>query len=1039
MNPVRRRALISILALTATACSPYAVGAYDVETHRRLAAKAATISPALSGVLVGDLQLSTGSGSRFRASLGVGRGSLTLDAVDWIGEGAALEDEPETRVFNHFHDPFRPWSSAGLRFILPLGESSIRWAEMFDQSVGGTWSWPVARAYFLEALTGATPEARETAFARTFRAIGHLTHLVQDATVPAHVRNDPHLSPRVPLVGRVPIDADWYEGWIETKLVGTGILDAPIRSPLPSVFALPTDPEAALPIAGLIDTDRLTADAGPRGLSDPADVGLAELVNPNFLSRDTIFRRNARPAVFDLGPGFFEPVGRGVRQYFPKRAAGTDTMELSHLVAEGPLYTPLRRVVATPPSVAWTIDDARVHEAYARELVPRAIGYSAALIDYFFRGRLDVDLFDDGDSGDPSILRVEGTNASNEALVDGTLTLYAEDVDGQRRALTPVGGDTLVSDIPAGAPLTSTDFLVDAPAERFVAVYQGTLGEERATGGSPGAVIGKVLGGVRVEQIFPEDGQWNIRTPKGVFRTALTTSEFEQVRWGDGDNVVVARTRLGTNQPNRFVSYALSRQPGSPEVGPPGATMVQLTQLDEAVFPYGMSAGTTVQFNASIRYRQRLVRVEVHEHYVENTVQELVRVDVTSPAIETVKAETFSFADQFGILLDTAHSSRFSEPDDRRYAWDIMDFTADTSGALRALVRVTLVRPLAPGARTKLITLNRETGALQDDVHDVLLITPSFPSEANPLLWAVVDLKRASVIASTAEEVVAITIEQVDEARPFATPWAVFTPVTIPGVWTRWTQTTGLGTFVHGWYPWGVTPVNRTQPGVIITETISSDVGVRSVTVSGLRSGALRSALPSTWAVASTPATQDYRYYSYPDTTTSGPDDRVLALAVLTNTGRIVTSPPQLSNAQRVPNGSAGERLVFVAQGRSQAPSYVVVWDPQDQKARIAAQLPSGSHVLRAATGAAAVVRSFIGSPPALESTIVPFGPGRSPVTVPDEDVASEYALLEPSYLYGLADLRFHTVTPALRKTALPAPLMGSGPTTGSFHTIRLP
>jgi hypothetical protein len=28
-----------------------------------------------------------------------------------------------------------------------------------------------------------------------------------------------------------------------------------------------------------------------------------------------------------------------------------------------------------------------VHEDYARELIPRAIGYSAELIDYFFRGR----------------------------------------------------------------------------------------------------------------------------------------------------------------------------------------------------------------------------------------------------------------------------------------------------------------------------------------------------------------------------------------------------------------------------------------------------------------------------------------------------------------------------------------------------------------------------------------------------------------------------------------------------------------------------
>ena len=42
---------------------------------------------------------------------------------------------------------------------------------------------------------------------------------------------------------------------------------------------------------------------------------------------------------------------------------------------------------ATPISKTFQFDD-RVYEDYVRFLLPRAVGFSAALLDYFFRGRL---------------------------------------------------------------------------------------------------------------------------------------------------------------------------------------------------------------------------------------------------------------------------------------------------------------------------------------------------------------------------------------------------------------------------------------------------------------------------------------------------------------------------------------------------------------------------------------------------------------------------------------------------------------------------
>jgi len=109
---------------------------------------------------------------------------------------------------------------------------------------------------------------------------------------------------------------------------------------------------------------------------------------------------------------------------------GASTVEVIHFVAEAALAHSLGAVQdVAPPSVLWTLDE-RVHEDYARQLIPRAVGYSAELLDYFFRGRLAVDLVPD--PVDPSVVRVVGTNESPEPLHEGTLTLHADRMTGER-------------------------------------------------------------------------------------------------------------------------------------------------------------------------------------------------------------------------------------------------------------------------------------------------------------------------------------------------------------------------------------------------------------------------------------------------------------------------------------------------------------------------------------------------------------------------------------------------------------------------------
>lgn len=131
--------------------------------------------------------------------------------ITWLKEGGIKEDEPfYTRSFAHFHDPLKPWEIAGYKGIF---KSSIVWAQ--DQAgmspiVGGDQSWKKARDSFYKGLTGITKTDREKNLADTFRALGQVMHLVQDTSVPAHVRNDGHVY--INLAG-IKIGTYHYEIW----------------------------------------------------------------------------------------------------------------------------------------------------------------------------------------------------------------------------------------------------------------------------------------------------------------------------------------------------------------------------------------------------------------------------------------------------------------------------------------------------------------------------------------------------------------------------------------------------------------------------------------------------------------------------------------------------------------------------------------------------------------------------------------------------------------------------------------------------------
>lgn len=235
--------------------------------------------------------------------LGFSDGKITYiygkRAFEWITDGGITEDEPVyTRSRNHFHNPLFPWGQAGLNSLLFTGQSSALWIQ--DQSnrritdLGGDWSWKKARQFYYAALTGDSTELngfnvnegfinsttimgstnldgaeRKKFFAWGFRALGQTMHLVEDASVPSHTRNDVHIFYN-------------YENYVDNlRLLNLTRLQALLSNP--KNFTGPM-----LSVASLIDSDIYTGVAANVSQTAGTNAGLAEYTNANFFSEDTV-------------------------------------------------------------------------------------------------------------------------------------------------------------------------------------------------------------------------------------------------------------------------------------------------------------------------------------------------------------------------------------------------------------------------------------------------------------------------------------------------------------------------------------------------------------------------------------------------------------------------------------------------------------------------------------------------------------------------------------------------------------------------------
>jgi hypothetical protein len=535
---------------------PITVGGYEVPTHDMISREAGRRS-VVDEVLRGHLELNNGIQTIVHGQ----------SLEDWLALGGRREDDG-IRYLNHFHNPLAGWSAAG--FLGSVGQSSILWGQ--NTSLSG-WSWQDVRNAYFDALTRPNRSDREAHLARTFEGLGRQVHLVQDAASPGHTRNDPHaLYNYESLVDDVRSrDETAFNAWLSGSPDAPGVPEAGWQ-------VLDSNPLAPVATARLIDTDRYLGE-NPSATTASL-IGLAEYTNANFFSEDRVFteddpdsqKRFPYPRRSSVTEQDFEIQIGGAsvrRRYFVKTGDGVSGYRLATV---GFLRDYHLRF-----NLDWTrfrespALDEGVYRDYAERLVPRAVAYSTALLDYFFRGRVGV-------FGDELAFGIE--NRTDEAM-DGTFTLYYDD-EGEVRRPVPGGAWTRAvapSGVVEGLSVAAPSSPLPREPGTYTLVFRGSLGSERDAVVGRQVFIGSVLAARLIKRSdgTPHRGAaiQAVDAASGEVLGAAVTDEEGRARlaWTPG------RTVLFIPSVNLFPMYWAGASAFSS--GIEGARIVEAADLDQ--------------------------------------------------------------------------------------------------------------------------------------------------------------------------------------------------------------------------------------------------------------------------------------------------------------------------------------------------------------------------------------------------------------------------------------------------------------------------
>lgn len=435
MRPLRYAVLVCVVHSSGAA-------AYEVATHEKLSNVAAR-----SSVLADPAVLERVG---FARDMSVSDRFLVMNGqrasiAEVIQLGARLEDEGN-RPVNHF---FNPLSGSGL--AIGGGEASPDWAlGVIEQE----FSYANAKQYFYNALTGTSRVTRDDGWLRTFRAIGHVIHHLQDMAQPQHARNDMHCNDWKCLgLAVVTKVSDFYHPSRYERWAKDFPPDEALMSGYPATYvagqgAVFTQPR---------EFWMTTAGNGTTGM------GIAEYTNRGFLSTGTLgdpnfpspqpgfasYERATDVCAQAVAAGRPDCGGTAITEtdymsFFSNEVVDTlrsSTRRNSRAVSRSVFDEDLERQGREP---IYALNRFNFDAAY-EFLLPRAVGYSAGLINFFFRGKLDISLPDEGIYAAVDHLTTAGSTLDTGGFNKIKLKL---------RNLTPGGtdssGNLLTEVMPAG-------------------------------------------------------------------------------------------------------------------------------------------------------------------------------------------------------------------------------------------------------------------------------------------------------------------------------------------------------------------------------------------------------------------------------------------------------------------------------------------------------------------------------------------------------------------------------------------------------------
>lgn len=345
-----------------------------------------------------------------------------LDSLTWMWNG---NDDDLTQIIVGGEDPI---------FLRELNSTSTKEST-------NLWSWKMARYYYFKSLVGFfsqpptnTPESlyftsRTSAEARTFYALGHIIHLLQDLAQPQHTRNDAHLhftisgidTSQIGLTDGAPMEnycgirygtPDSLKFLADQEEIPNFLLNFPFvpdkgKDDLPKELKL------------FWDTEQYQGKANWKHDNNFSPLGLSEYSNAYFVTDDTLPSAPYLPkgalAQIELSPKSHHifpyptfadttlevPASynklkvflRGQRTDVESKRCGIETDYIYNNETTKSIFSyRINKILPNDYHYSINLCEAN-YEAQAQKLLPKAISYSTGILEYFFRGRLGVRVF----------------------------------------------------------------------------------------------------------------------------------------------------------------------------------------------------------------------------------------------------------------------------------------------------------------------------------------------------------------------------------------------------------------------------------------------------------------------------------------------------------------------------------------------------------------------------------------------------------------------------------------------------------------------